>query len=63
MENSEECIKKYILSSKQFINKLIYDNEHRKAFNMLITVLGHLDETGIQELIKYYNNNHDICFK
>ena len=54
MENSNSK-SQYVLSSKQFIDKLIVDCEYKKAFNMLITVLGKLDEINKQEFIHHYD--------
>lgn len=55
MDKNANTPTKYVSSSKQMIDKLLYDNAYQKAFNMLISVLNNVDDNGKCEIIKYYD--------
>ena len=46
----------YISSSKEIIDKLLYNHKYQDAFNMLIMVIVRLDKDYIYDFIKYYEN-------
>ena len=53
--NKNENIIKYITNSKKTIDRLLVNNEHKNAFELLILVLGRLDGEELQNFIKYYD--------
>ena len=56
METNENAAK-YILDSKQHIDKLLTTYEYRKAFVLLILVLERLDDKQKVDVIDYYSKN------
>jgi len=56
METNENA-SKYILDSKQHIDKLLTTYEYRKAFVLLILVLERLDDKQKVDVIDYYSKN------
>lgn len=52
---TRENVEKYILDSKQNIDKLLKSYQYRKAFGLLILVLERLDDKEKVDFIDYYS--------
>jgi len=55
--NETESYKMYIETSRRIIDTFINEMEYKKAFQMLILVLGRLYSNDKDELINYYSKN------
>jgi len=55
--NGTESYKMYIETSRRIIDTFINEMEYKKAFQMLILVLGRLYSNDKDELINYYSKN------
>uniref|UniRef100_A0A6C0HBM4 Uncharacterized protein n=1 Tax=viral metagenome TaxID=1070528 RepID=A0A6C0HBM4_9ZZZZ len=47
---------KFILSSKDLIDKMLFNRDYKGAFNMLVKIMGTLDENDRNTFIGYYDN-------
>jgi hypothetical protein len=46
----------FILSSKDLIDDLLFNRDYKGAFNMLVKIMGKLDEKDRNTFIGYYDN-------
>jgi hypothetical protein len=53
---TEEETHHFILSSKDLIDDLLFNRDYKGAFNMLVKIMGTLDEKDRNTFIGYYDN-------
>lgn len=46
----------FIILSKDLIDKMIFNRDYKGAFNMLVKIMGMLDEKDRNTFIAYYDN-------
>ena len=46
----------FIISSKDLIDNLLFNRDYKGAFNMLVKIMGTLDEKDRNTFIGYYDN-------